>query len=119
MAQVSITINGRSYLVACDDGQEDHLLTLGGYIDEKVQQMIQQVGTAGPVGGSRLLVLAALVIADELYEAQRELETGERQPGAERPRVPPRRVHAIRRFRYWRTAPGESTIFPPACKRPR
>ena len=83
MAQVSITINGRSYLVACDDGQEDHLQSLGGYIDEKVQQMIQQVGTAGPVGGSRLLVLAALVIADELYEAQRELETGERQPGAE------------------------------------
>lgn len=83
MAQVSITINGRSYLVACDDGQEDHLLTLGGYIDEKVQQMSEQAGTAGPVGGSRLLVLAALVIADELYETQRELETGQRQPGAE------------------------------------
>ncbi len=83
MAQVSITINGRSYLVACDDGQEDHLLALGGYIDEKVQQMAEQAGAAGPVGGSRLLVLAALVIADELYEAQRELETGGGRSGAD------------------------------------
>lgn len=83
MAQISITINGRSYLVACDDGQEDHLQSLGGYVDDKVQEMVQQAGPAGQVGDSRLLVLAALVIADELYETQRELETGERRSATE------------------------------------
>ena len=73
MAQVSVSINGRGYLVACDDGQEDHLQALGSYLDEKVKELADQTGAGGD---TRLLVMAALVIADELYETQRELETG-------------------------------------------
>ena len=77
MAQVSVSINGRKYLVACDDGQEDHLQALGAYLDEKVKELAAQTGASGD---SRLLVMAALMIADELYETQRELETGGKAP---------------------------------------
>jgi cell division protein ZapA len=66
MPQVSITINGRSYPVACDEGEEERIRELGRMIDSKVAGFARQVGQAGE---ARLLVLAALVLADELSEA--------------------------------------------------
>lgn len=68
MAEVEINVNGRRYTLACDDGQEDHLRKLGSYVDGKVQQMADQIGQ---VGEPRLLVMASLLIADELHEARR------------------------------------------------
>lgn len=67
MAEVEINVNGRRYTLACDDGQEDHLRKLGAYVDGKVQQMADQIGQ---VGEPRLLVMASLLIADELHEAR-------------------------------------------------
>lgn len=67
MAEVEISVNGRRYTLACDDGQEDQLRTLGAYVDGKVQQMADQIGQ---VGEPRLLVMASLLIADELHEAR-------------------------------------------------
>lgn len=69
MAQVDITINNRSYTVACDDGQEAHLLKLGEYVDDRVKDLTDAVGQ---IGDSRLLVMASLLIADELADAQRK-----------------------------------------------
>lgn len=66
MPQVSITINGRAYPVACDEGEEEHVRELARMIDSKVAGFARQVGQAGE---ARLLVLAALVLADELTEA--------------------------------------------------
>lgn len=66
MAQVSITINGRSYPVACDAGEEDRIRELARVIDGKVAGFARQFGQPGE---ARLLVLAALVLADELAEA--------------------------------------------------
>jgi cell division protein ZapA len=66
MPQVSITINGRAYPVACDEGEEDRIRELARMIDSKVAGFSRQVGQAGE---ARLLVLAALVLADELAEA--------------------------------------------------
>src|SRR5262249_39587968 len=66
MPQVSITINGRSYPVAGDDGEENRIRDLARMIDSKVAGFARQVGQAGE---ARLLVLAALVLADELSEA--------------------------------------------------
>ncbi|HXR85447.1 MAG TPA: cell division protein ZapA [Stellaceae bacterium] len=66
MPQVSISINGRSYPVACDEGEEDRIRDLARLIDSKVAGFARQVGQAGE---ARLLVLAALVLADELTEA--------------------------------------------------
>lgn len=71
MAGVKIKVNGRSYEIACDDGQEDHVLRLSQYLDKKVVELAGQVGQ---VGDARLLVMAALLITDELSEAYGELE---------------------------------------------
>ncbi len=71
MAQITVTINGRSYEVACDDGQEEHVTRLGRYVEKKVAELAGQVGQ---VGDTRLLVMAALMLTDELSEAYGELE---------------------------------------------
>jgi cell division protein ZapA len=67
MAKVSLTINGRSYDVACDAGQEEHVKTLGREIDRRVGQFAEHLGQ---VGDSRLLLMAALLISDELETAR-------------------------------------------------
>ena len=71
MAQVSITLRGRSYQIACEDGQEAHLSRLGRYLDERAGQLLKQTG---PVSDSMLLVMVSLLIADELSDAAGELE---------------------------------------------
>ena len=71
MGQVSITIRGRQYLIACDDGQEAHLARLGRYLDEQSQQL--SVNT-GAVNDTRMMVMVALTIADELTDANAKLE---------------------------------------------
>ena len=70
MTQISLTINDRAYDVTCDDGQEGHLRKLAQHLDEQVRDMAAAVGQ---VGEGRLLVLASLVVADELFEAYKEL----------------------------------------------
>ena len=66
MAQVKLTINGRSYSVACGDGQESHIEGLAADIDARVHQLSEQFGA---IGEGRLLVMTALLLADELHEA--------------------------------------------------
>lgn len=68
MAQVDVPINGKSYKIACDDGQEDHLLELASNVDQRIQQLVSSVGQ---VGDARLLVMACLLISDELSEIPR------------------------------------------------
>ena len=72
MARVSITINNRPYQIACDDGQERHLMRLAESIDARVNQMVAAVGQ---VGDAHLLVLASLVVADELSDVRAELDS--------------------------------------------
>ena len=71
MAQVAVTINGRKYDIACDDGQEAHLTRLAQYVDKRVDELIAAVGQ---IGDSRLLVMASLLVADELSEVYTELD---------------------------------------------
>lgn len=71
MSQVSITINGRKYKVACDDGQEAHLTRLGDYVDKRLNELVAAVGQ---VGDSRLLVMVSLLLADELSDLYSENE---------------------------------------------
>jgi cell division protein ZapA len=77
MPQVSIMINGRAYPVACDEGEEDRIRGLARLIDSKVAGFARQVGQAGE---ARLLVLAALVLADELTEANEARRLGTQPP---------------------------------------
>jgi cell division protein ZapA len=72
MSQVSITINGRKYQVACDDGQEAHLTRLGDYVDKRLNELVAAVGQ---VGDSRLLVMVSLLLADELSDMYSENES--------------------------------------------
>jgi cell division protein ZapA len=71
MGQVNVPVNGRSYAITCDDGQETRIRRLAQYVDAKVAEF---VGSVGQVGEARLLLLAALVIADELSDANDALE---------------------------------------------
>lgn len=70
MAQVYVTVNGRSYQIACDDGQEHHIERLGQYVDRRVRGLVASVGQ---VGDARLILMASLQIAGEFADATAEL----------------------------------------------
>jgi cell division protein ZapA len=72
MAQVTITIRGRQYQIACDDGQEAHLTRLGRYLDERAADLMASTGS---ISEPLLLVMVGLVVADELSDAAAEIET--------------------------------------------
>ncbi len=74
MAQVTLRINGYSYLVGCEDGQERHLEAMG----EAVQSRIDSIKTLGQTGEARLLMLSALLLADELHDKEAALAAGSR-----------------------------------------
>jgi cell division protein ZapA len=76
MAQVSVTINGRVYRMACDDGEEDHLTRLARELDARIARLRESFGE---IGDTRLTVMAALMVADELAEARRLLKTSEQE----------------------------------------
>ena len=67
MAQVTATIAGRQFRLACEDGQEDHLLALSADIDDRIVELRQRFGE---IGDTRLTVMAALMVADEMSEAR-------------------------------------------------
>ena len=71
MAQVTVTINGRKYEIACDDGQEAHLTRLSQYVDKRVEELVSAVGQ---IGDARLLVMVSLLVADELSEVYTEVD---------------------------------------------
>lgn len=70
MSQVTATINGRQYRLACEDGQEEHLQRLAAQVDARVTELR---GKFGEIGDTRLTVMAALTVADELSEAMRRI----------------------------------------------
>jgi cell division protein ZapA len=71
MPLVNVLVNGRAYTVACDEGEEDHLRELGQYLDQRVRELS---ATVGQVADSRLMLMAGLVIADELSDALVKLD---------------------------------------------
>ena len=71
MAEVSVTLNGRSYRLECGDGEEEHLLALSELVGKRLNALQKQFGQ---VGDDRLLLMTALMIADDLSEAQKKLE---------------------------------------------
>lgn len=79
LGQVSITIRGRQYQIACDDGQEAHLARLGRYLDQKADQI---AAGAGAVGDALMLVMVSLTVADELADTSAELEALQGASGA-------------------------------------
>jgi cell division protein ZapA len=78
LAQVTLRINGYAYTVGCEDGQEAHLQSMAEEIDQRINQ-IRALG--GQSGEARLLLLAALLMADELHDLKAELAQMATPPG--------------------------------------
>jgi cell division protein ZapA len=65
MAQVTVQVNGKPYSVGCEDGQERHLAEIARLFDQQVRQVSQDVGN---LGETRLFLMGALLLADELSD---------------------------------------------------
>jgi cell division protein ZapA len=78
VAQVTLRINGYSYLVGCEDGQEGHLKAMG----DAVQSRIDSIKALGQTGEARLLMLAALLLADELHDKDAAVQSHRPAPPA-------------------------------------
>lgn len=79
MPEVNVTINARQYRMACENGQEQHLLKLSEDLDRRIAQLR---ASFGEVGDTRLTVMAALMVADELAEAGKRVRALEEELAA-------------------------------------
>lgn len=70
MATVSVTIDGKTYRMACDEGEEDHLAGLAHQLDQYISHLKSNFGE---IGDHRLSVMAGIMVMDELDEARRQL----------------------------------------------
>ena len=71
MGQVSVTLNGRTYRLECGEGEETHLIALAEYLGTHVDTMKRKFGQ---VGDDRLILMASLVVTDELWELRRQMQ---------------------------------------------
>jgi cell division protein ZapA len=72
MSQVVVTVNGRAFPLNCADGEEPRIRRLAQYVDGKIGDFVK---THGQIGEARLILLAALVIADELSDTNDLVQT--------------------------------------------
>lgn len=71
MPQVTVTVNGREHLIGCGDGEEDRVRELAAYVDKRAGELVQ-AGTRVP--DARLMLMTALVIADDLAQAYDDID---------------------------------------------
>ena len=71
MAEVDITINGRSYRISCKDGEEERIKSLSALINNQVQKLSEKIGQ---LGEARMILLASLVLLDKSDEVEKEAE---------------------------------------------
>ncbi len=71
MAQIKVVVNGRSFRMGCRDGEEARVRELAAEIDTQVQRLKNGQKT---IQDERLLLMAALVLADQLWEAREEIQ---------------------------------------------
>lgn len=95
MAQINIDVNGRPYAVGCEDGQEHHLQELAKMFDHQVRQVSKDMGQ---LGDTRLFLMGALLLADELLDAKNRLAALQVEVGrlqADRARLETKAVSAL------------------------
>ena len=76
MPQVAVQINGKAYRMACDEGQEAHLLDLAQRFDKYIHNL---KGSFGEIGDQRLTVMAGVMVTDEMLELKRKAELLEKE----------------------------------------
>jgi cell division protein ZapA len=86
MAEVTIEVGGRTYRLACENGEEEHLSTLGARMDAEARRLLRSMGQM-PEG--RLMLMAGLMVADKLHDAEvqttrleRDLAAAEKAAGS-------------------------------------
>jgi cell division protein ZapA len=89
LAHVTIKLNGYSYTVGCEDGQEQHLMAMADQVESRIES-IKKLG--GSSGEARLLVLTALLLADEIHDMRIEMEA--LRAAAAHPPAPPAKSEA-------------------------
>ena len=72
MPEIIVNINDQDYAIVCDPGEENHLKHLSSKIDYKVRELTKRFGK---IGETRLMVMASLLIADEIHELNKKLES--------------------------------------------
>ena len=95
MAQINVEVNGRPYAVGCEDGQEPHLQDLAKLFDHQVRQVSHDMGQ---LGDTRLFLMGALMLADEVHDARHRLAALQAEVGrleADRARIESRAVSAL------------------------
>ena len=76
MPEVNVEINGRKYRMACEEGQQAHLIGLAERFNAQVEGL---KGAVGEIGDNRLTVMAGIAVLDELSEAERRIKALEAQ----------------------------------------
>jgi cell division protein ZapA len=76
MSHINVTINGRQYRMACEEGQETRLLRLAESLEARVETLR---GKFGEIGDARLTVMAALTVCDELFDANNRIQNLEEE----------------------------------------
>jgi cell division protein ZapA len=71
MPEVNVEINGRKYRMACEEGQQKHLIGLAERFNGHVESL---KGAVGEIGDNRLTVMAGIAVVDELAEAERKIK---------------------------------------------
>jgi cell division protein ZapA len=67
MANIDVSVAGRKYAVSCRDGEEDHLRQVAALVDKRARDAVQALGS---LSEARVLLFAALMVADDLHEAR-------------------------------------------------
>jgi len=78
MPLVNVMVNNRAYTIACDEGEEDHLRELAAHVDGKIRELLEEVGQVGEL---RLILMAALLITDDYFDAVARLEARAKEMG--------------------------------------
>jgi cell division protein ZapA len=78
MPLVNVMVNGRAYTIACDEGEEEHLKGLAAQVDAKAREVLSSVGQ---VGDARMMLMAALLMADEYHEMTGKMAAGSASEG--------------------------------------
>jgi cell division protein ZapA len=76
MPLVNVMINGRAYTLGCDEGEAEHLKELAGLVDTKAREALNMVGQQA--GDTKMMLMAALLIADEHHDAVEQLAHGQK-----------------------------------------
>ena len=84
MSKVTISLNGRAFTIGCEEGQQAYLRELATQLDGHVRDIAEKVGQ---IGDLRLLLMASLIVADELRETQGRIETAEEELAALKARL--------------------------------